>query len=90
MERICGFCQTVFKEETNNSHACRFHPKFYFPFDRDKDGFHRKGWQCCDSEDRMAPGCTVSPHRDDVRKQYRPNSIMYDYVLIDPKTTKEN
>ena len=89
MDRICVYCYAPFDDESNNPEACKFHPKFYFPFDRDKDGFYQKGWQCCGSEDRMAAGCTFSHHRDDIIKKYRPNSIIYDYVPLDTHSAEK-
>lgn len=81
----CGYCNQEYDEQDNHDRACRYHPEFYFPYDIDKDGNHQKGWQCCGDEEVRAPGCVFSRHRDDVRQQYRPGSIAYDYVVLAPK-----
>ncbi|HCL57450.1 MAG TPA: hypothetical protein DHW82_10640 [Spirochaetia bacterium] len=85
MERFCGYCGKFYRDEDNHSDSCRYHPQFYFPYDIDTEGDHKKGWQCCGNEDSKAPGCTFSRHRDDVRKVYRNNSIAYDYQIIIPE-----
>ena len=83
MSKLCGYCGQEFEEESNHADACRYHPQFYFPYDIDKEGIHKKGWQCCGSIDPGETGCVITPHRDDVKKIFHKNSIAYDYAVID-------
>jgi len=83
ISKICGYCGKQFKEVENHKRACCYHPQFYFPYDIDKDGIYKKGWQCCGNEDSTAPGCTFSKHDSGIQKVYRINSIVFDYKAID-------
>ena len=87
--QTCGYCHQDYTDQTNHPNACRHHPQFFFPFDTDKDGKHHKGWQCCHATKPQEQGCVVSPHRKDIQKRYRHNSIAYDYVKVESPQSKE-
>ena len=79
----CGYCEIYYRESENNESACRHHPQFFSSHSTELEKQYKPGWQCCGGIYSFQRGCVTSPHRADVRKQFEPNGIVYQYVKIE-------